>query len=178
MSLEAAIAKLTSEVELSRAATEKNNELLSRVVEGQQAAMAKLEGATVAKVTKKESDAKASTSTKGTKSSKTVKEDKPKEVTQDDLKDAAVPHLQSLKGEASATFKAFLNGMAEHFGCSKLTGPDGISDAGDLAQAVWFVNRFKEGLPVDFNAEYDFTKAVDAPENQPAEESAEEDPFA
>lgn len=176
MSLEQALAKLTSEVELARNATEKNNELLARVVEGQQAAMAKLESATVTKVETKIRG-------KGAKAAETAKpkeEVKLKEVTQDDLKNLALPHLQSLTGSAKADFNKFLNGMAEHFGCAKLTGPEGINEPEQLAQAVWYVERVKAGLPVDFNAEYDFTKAVDAPENQPAEDAgeAEEDPFA
>jgi hypothetical protein len=176
MSLEQALAKLTSEVELARAATEKNNDLLSRVVEGQQAAMAKLESATVTKVETKGRGKNAKT----TETEKPKEEAKPKEVTQDDLKDIALPHLQSLKGDDKTKFTKFLNGMAEHFGCTKLTGPEGISEPEHIAQAVWFVNRVKAGLPVDFNAEYDFTKAVDAPENQSADAAgeAEEDPFA
>lgn len=176
MSLEQALAKLTSEVELARNATEKNNELLARVVEGQQAAMAKLESSTVTKV---ETKGRAKVG-KAAETANPKEEAKPKEVTQDDLKNLALPYLQSLKGDAKANFNKFLNGMAEHFGCEKLTGPEGINDPEQRAQAVWYVCRVKAGLPVDFNAEYDFTKAVDAPENQPAEDAAEAeaDPFA
>lgn len=49
-----------------------------------------------------------------------------------------------------------LKSILAHFGVSALVGEKGITGEDERRQALFFVTRFKEGLTVDFSADYDF----------------------
>lgn len=51
---------------------------------------------------------------------------------------------------------AQLKSVLEHFGVSALVGDAGIKGEDERRQALFFITRFKEGLKVDFSADYDF----------------------
>ena len=49
-----------------------------------------------------------------------------------------------------------LKSVLEHFSASALAGDNGIKSEDERRQALFFITRFKEGLTVDFGADYDF----------------------
>lgn len=183
MSIEALMGDLT-------AALNKNSTLLERVIAGQEAAMAKLEGSTAAPAarrTRKAADAPATE--QGNESAPAATEQPVADAaaasepaaaatfTQDDLKAAAMGWRKAAteaKDEAALKKQGELFlGIAAHFGSPKLTGPESTLTSEQIKQAVFFTKRAQAGLSVDFSADYDFDGAVD----QGAAASADEDPF-
>lgn len=186
MSIEALMGDLT-------AALNKNSTLLERVIAGQEAAMAKLEGSTAAPAarrTRKAADAPATDApAEGNESAPAATEQPVADAaaasepaaaatfTQDDLKAAAMGWRKAAteaKDEAALKKQGELFlGIAAHFGSPKLTGPESTLTSEQIKQAVFFTKRAQAGLSVDFSADYDFDGAVD----QGAAASADEDPF-
>lgn len=154
MSLEQKIEKLTE-------ALAKNNELLTAVVAGQKAAMTKLtEASTVTTTSNKAANtADNTTSTRRGRPPKVetpAKESKTTssvEFTNEMLKEATLPWMTAAKGDEKAAIKDFLKALTTEFGVTKVTE---IADQDELKRALFYVARRKEGLEVDFNAEYDF----------------------
>lgn len=155
------------------AALNRNSDLLERVIAGQEAAMAKLEGAVAAKPASrsrkpKDEDAGnaggegASTASQEPAATPAVEPapaadaadaaDAPT-ATQDDVRKAAATLKSKLSDDEAG---AFMKSLVSHFGTPKLVGDQSTLTPEQLAQAVFFFERKALGLPVDLNAEYDF----------------------
>lgn len=68
-----------------------------------------------------------------------------------------------------------LKSVLEHFSASALVGDSGIQGEDERRQALFFITRFKEGLKVDFAADYDFDADPLAQGDAAAGEVAEDD---
>lgn len=180
MSIEAALAELTS-------ALNKNTEHLARVIAGQEAAMAKLEGTTgtTTRRTRKAADEAPAAPAAEKPAAEPAAEKTPEPATpaaqtftQDDLKAVAMEWRNSTTDEAARKKQNELFvAIAAHLGVSKMTGPEGPQDSDQIKQAVFFIRRAMAGLKVDFGADYDFDGAPDQGVAA-AETPAEDDPFA
>lgn len=172
------------------AALNANTAILERVVAGQEAAMAKLEGAKApaARTPRaKKDDATTGAADAGAAGAAEAAAEKPKPaaaaaavLTQDDLKTVAMDWRNgTAEGSTErAAANTFFTELAAHFGVAKFVGPEGINDAEQIKQAIFLVKRKKEGLSVDFAADYDFDgDPCQGAESDPAN-GAEEDPFA
>ncbi len=51
---------------------------------------------------------------------------------------------------------AFIASIAQNFGVAKPFGPEGMKDDEQRQQALFYLRRHREGVPVDFAADYDF----------------------
>ena len=176
MSIEAALAGLTE-------ALTTNTEHLARVIAGQEAAMAKLEG--VAPKTRTPRAAKAAEEAATSAGNEPAATESPvaaattapepaaKVFTQDDLKAVAMEWRGSTEDEAARKKQNDLFvAIAAHLGVAKMTGPDGPQSSEQIKQAVFFIKRAMAGQKVDFAADYDFDGAPDQ-----GVAVAEEDPF-
>lgn len=194
MSIDAKFDALTKSVAELVSTMQENNKLLSSVVNGQKAALEKITGtkATTAPVTSEAEETapkrrpgrpakteKAETSAKTNKAETPTKSDKDaeKEIAflQQKLEAKAVPYLKALEGSERAEFKSFLSGMSDHFGTKRLLGEDGIRDPEHLKQAIFYVERYRLGHNVDFNAEYDFDGVPDQDTGSDAAGAAEDE---
>lgn len=71
---------------------------------------------------------------------------------------------------------AQLKSVLEHFSASALVGDNGIKSEDERRQALFFITRFKEGLKVDFSADYDFdADPLSQGDVEPAGDAAAED---
>lgn len=69
-----------------------------------------------------------------------------------------------------------LKSILAHFGVTALVGDKGITGEDERRQALFFVTRFKEGLTVDFKADYDFdADPLSQGDVEPAAAEAEEE---
>ena len=189
MSIETLMADLT-------AALNKNSDHLARVILGQEAAMAKLEGSAPAATRKpraKKDDEPATgaadtgnsdaaptaapTTASTAEASPAAAEPAAKVFTQDDLKAVAMEWRGSTEDEAARKKQneLFL-AIAAHLGVAKMTGPEGPQASDDIKQAVFFIRRAMAGKSVDFGADYNFDG--DPAQGGAAPAAAEEDPFA
>lgn len=73
---------------------------------------------------------------------------------------------------------AFVGEVAQHFGVQKPFDPtNGITDPEQLKQTLFFLRRKRDGLKVDFSADYDFDGDPLADQTLDVEPAAEEDPL-
>lgn len=173
MSTNAGIIEATlAALQANTAATEKNNELLERVIAGQTAAIDKIEAPKAARAKKStETETPATTSAADTApdaATETVTPAASVEVSDDDVKTVALAWMAAIdpagaadpakKDLAKRTACAdFFKAIVENFGLSgTLTGPKSELNAEQRAQALFYIRRKAEGLGVDFNADYDF----------------------
>lgn len=157
MSIEALLAENTKAVQDLIAAIGVNSGHLERVIAGQEAAMAKLDGKPAPKSRAKKEDTPPAT-------------EKKVEPAAEEPKKTAVFSLPSTEAEMKAYVAAwtgatddaderasrvdFLKALATHFGGK---GYGALVQSEETAkQAVFFIERKKLGLKVDLNAEYDF----------------------
>ena len=174
MSTNAGIIEATlAALQANTAATEKNNELLERVIAGQTAAIDKIEAPKAARAKKEtapEAPATTPTETPVADPAPATETVKPAvEVTDDELKNAALNWMADVdpagaadpakKDLAKRTACAdFFKAIVANFGLGgTLTGPKSELSAEQRAQALFYIKRKAEGLTVDFNADYDFS---------------------
>lgn len=178
MSLEALLAENTAALTTQTA-------ILERVLLGQEAAMAKLEGATTTarkpRATKAaeetaaptgnaEASAPAATATPADAAASAS------DPTQDDLKALAMKWRGTAADQAAKDVQnTLLVAIVAKIGAAKLTGPEGPTDPDQIRQAMFYIERASAGLPVDLNADYDFDGPVDQGVAAAAEVVAEED---
>ena len=174
MSTNAGIIEATlAALQANTAATEKNNELLERVIAGQTAAIDKIEAPKAARA--KKADTPAAETQATTPAADTAPATvtpaavtPAAEVSDDDVKTVALAWMAAIdpagaadpakKDLAKRTACAdFFKAIVENFGLSgTLTGPKSELNAEQRAQALFYIRRKAEGLGVDFNADYDF----------------------
>jgi hypothetical protein len=163
MSLEQALADNTAALKAHTAVMTTVAANQDRLLVGQQAAIDKIEGGG------KGGKGKPAE----TKETKTDKKNTATETADADVKKTAVAWMEGKDDAAKKAAGAFLADMLAHFGCGgKLTGPESKLNAEQRKQAKFYIERKAAGLPVDFNAEYDF----DGDPKQGAA-AAEEDPL-
>lgn len=180
MSIEATVAELTKAVLDLSAKLDVNSGHLERVIAGQEAAMAKLEGkpaATTRTRPKKEEPAAAAAEEPKTEPKKVGSNPVTSNIpqTEADMK-AYVAAWTGATDDADerASRVGFLKALADHFGGK---GYAALVQSDDTAkQAVFFIERKKLGLSVDLNAEYDFDGEPGQGGGEPAA-AAEEDDF-
>ncbi len=214
MSIETLLADLIASVSANTVAVLANNEHLTSVVAGQEAAMAKLDGASggaVARKPRETAAAKAAreaaevTAATGTGEAAPVvtpadqQPVQPAPVVEQAVTQAVTAHALLAKpnaemkknakqeDEPTANYRAsdftrqevknefigwlgdttevderkaraaFVGEVAQHFGVQKPFDPtSGISDPEQLKQTLFFLRRKREGLKVDFSADYNF----------------------
>jgi hypothetical protein len=84
----------------------------------------------------------------------------------------------SSAGSATPPRAAFVGEVAQHFGVQKPFDPtNGITDPEQLKQTLFFLRRKRDGLKVDFSADYDFDGDPLADQTLDVEPAAEEDPL-
>lgn len=152
------------------AATAKNNELLERVIAGQNAAIEKIEAP---KATRKKADPATETPAAAAAAEPTTETpaaaaEPTAEVTDDEVKAEALAWMADVdpagaadpakKDVAKRTACAdFFKAIVTHFGLNgTLTGPKAELNAEQRKQALFYLRRRRAGLSVDFNADYDF----------------------
>lgn len=180
MSLEALLAENTAALTTQTA-------ILERVLLGQEAAMAKLEGATTARKPRATKAAEETTAQTG--NAEASSESAPaatatpaagaasaSEPTQNDLKALAMKWRETAADQAAKDVQnALLVAIVAKIGAVKLTGPEGPTDPDQIGQVMFYIERAAAGLPVDLNADYDFNGPVDQGVAAAAEVAAEED---
>ena len=195
MSLEAEIAELRGTVTALTEVLKQQIAVTERVVAGQAAAIEKLEAAkpssagtrtrkqkeepAAAADEGKSNDAPADTAS-GAAAASSASETKS---FLPDVKDAdgLKAHVGAWTGatedaDERAKRVGVLKAMAEHFGCAPKFA-ELAADADRLKQSLFFIERAKAGLPIDFKADYDF--GGDPKQDGGASEvAAEEDEFA
>lgn len=72
---------------------------------------------------------------------------------------------------------ANLKAITDHFGTKTLVGPEGVQDADQRQQTLFFIKRFDAGCPVDFSQEYDFSGDPTQDGLEPAAAAAAGDEF-
>jgi hypothetical protein len=168
MSIETALAELT-------AAVVANTAILEKLEAGREAALAQLEAKGETKTTRtrkpKASDDSAgdaagnasgaegaSTGSQAGGATAAVKSTAPtadealvRQVATDYIKGAG-DNAEERKARAGN-----IKRITDHFGTAALAGDNGIKDAEQRAQAVFYLKRYDAGLEVNFSAEYDFT---------------------
>lgn len=168
MSLEAALAELTT-------ATRENTAILERVILGQEAAMAKLEGAPTTRKPRGAAAAPAVTTEPGKSPENApaateqqaadvavVSEAVDIDAMQARLKEVAIGWRNTATDEATKEAQnQLLRAVQAKTGATKLTGPEAPTDPDVLAQAIFYISRAAAGHPVDLNADYDFNGLVD-----------------
>ena len=176
------------------AALNRNSDNQDRLIAGQEAAMAKLEGATATTRKPRATKADAAEPAELAAAGNSEPESAPAATEMpaaaaDSASDAAVFTPNDLKvvatkwrnstedADVHATQNAFLKSIAEHFGSPKLSGPDCTFDSDQVKQAIFFVKRKSGGLTVDFGADYDFDGSPKQ-ETAAAAPVAVADPFA
>lgn len=189
MSIDTVLADLKTAIAAQTAAITRNSELLERVVAGQSAAIEKIEGGkTKPAATAKAEPAPAVPTSKmqpapakaepvpapAAKAEPIPVEPDPiaGEVTNEDVKDAANTWMGGkTKDERVAASKKLME-LLDFFGQTggKITGPESNLDAEQRKQAKFFIERWAEGLEVNFSAEYDF-------DGSPTQGSDDSDPL-
>lgn len=186
MSLEALLAENTAALTAQTA-------ILERVLLGQEAAMAKLEGVTTTRrprATKAAEDAvmaagnlvaacvaevssESTPAATGTQADAAVSASDP---TQDDLKALAMKWRGTATDDATkAKQNELLVAIVAKIGAKKLSGPEGPTDPDQIRQAMFYIERASAGLPVDLNADYDFDGPIEQGVATAHEVVAEED---
>lgn len=171
MSLEAALAAnteaLTAHTEVMKAVVANQERLLA----GQQAAIEKIEAPKATRARTKDEPSKE-TKAEPVKETKVEPVKAAADTTDDDIKAAAAAWTNGASQEARMDAACKMKSVLEHFGVGgKLTGPESKLDADMRKQTVFFIKRWAAGLPVDFNADYDF----DGDPKQGAAEAASDD---
>lgn len=174
MSIEALLADVV-------VALNKNTDTLSRVIEGQALALAKIDAVNktstrTPRATK--TDAATTTQAAGepaaTNTTTAVAEVAAPTMGMDELKALASGWMKGTTDptEQAARVEFLTKVLPPHFGTATLVGPTGIDSPEQRAQAAFFIERKKAGLPVDLNADYDFagSPAQDRGETAEADE--------
>lgn len=150
------------------ATTAKNNELLERVVAGQNAAIEKIEAPKTQRKKAEPETPAAAPAAETPAQPETKTPVATTDVTDDELKAEALAWMADVDpaGAADPTKKDvakrtacadFFKAIVTNFGLNgTLTGPKAELDGEQRAQALFYIRRRRAGLPVDFNAEYDF----------------------
>lgn len=193
MSLEAELAELRGTVTALTEVLKQQIAVTERVVAGQAAAIEKLEAAKPASAgtrtrrsskddapadTKAEGNAQPADTASGAADASSASDAKS---FLPDVKDAdgLKAHVGAWTGatedaDERAKRVGVLKAMAEHFGCAPKFA-ELAADADRLKQALFFIERAKAGLPIDFKADYDFDAD---PAQAGAAAAVEEDEFA
>lgn len=187
MSLEAEITELRGSVAALTEVVKAQTAISERLLAGQQAAIEKLEAAKPASSgtrTRKPKDepqgnAEPAATESGAADAKTASEEKS---FLPDVKDAdgLKAHVGAWTGatedaDERAKRVGVLKAMAEHFGCAPKFA-ELAADSDRLKQSLFFIERAKAGLPIDFSADYDF--AGDPKQDGGVAAVVEEDEFA
>jgi len=92
------------------------------------------------------------------------------EVTEDDLRNAAQTYIAGAGQDAAARAErgGQIKAITTHFGTATLVGETGINGADERKQALFFLRRLNEGLPVNFSHDYDFDGDVTQDDGAPA----------
>lgn len=171
MSIETLLAELTAATTAQTAAIQANTAILEKLEAGREAAIAQLEAKGETKATrtrrpKAEEPAAGNASggeaastgsqaggvtTAAENSAPTADEALVRQLATDYIKGAG-DNAEERKARASN-----IKLIADHFGTAALAGDNGIKDAEQRAQAVFYLKRFTAGVEVNFSAEYDFT---------------------
>lgn len=96
------------------------------------------------------------------------------------LQKVAGDWLTSLPEAKKQVAKDFAKAMGDRFGLEKFMGPTGLQDPDDIKKAMFWIDRKRAGLAVDFNADYDYDGSPEqgAPGAAPAAAAEDDDPFA
>ena len=173
MSLELKIETLT-------ATLARNNELMEQLVATRQEGLAKIEALSDTKGGAEDAAAAAEKPARRTRATKAepapaAKEEPKKVKASKHLPKLDDESIRAYMGEWMGTFKTkedrqphveFIKSVQEYFGTATLVGDTGIP-LDDRKQAMFFIARHREGLPVNFDADYDF-------DGEPTQGGAEE----
>lgn len=174
MSLEALLAENTASMNALALALAAQTAVTERVVAGQAAAMAKLPdgGGTTTRKTKAEKEAEAAAAKAAAGNGEPADTDNgaaaaanasnlPTDV--EGVKTVVSAFTSAVEGEARAARVAFLKSIASYFfpDGSKVGSAAFAASPENIKKAVFFINRKKADLDVDFGAEYDFDGAPD-----------------
>lgn len=154
MSIEQALAELTSAVAA-------NTAVLEKLEAGREAALAQLEQSASKPTTRsrkkatEEAPAPAETPAPAATQEPAVTPT----VSDDDLRAAATAYIKGAGENADErkTRGANIKSITDHFGTKTLVGETGVQDPEQKVQTLFYLNRFAAGLNVNFSAEYDFS---------------------
>jgi hypothetical protein len=103
-------------------------------------------------------------------------------IADDDLRNAAQAYIGGAGDDVAARQArgANLKAILDHFGVSKLVGPEGLQDPEQKQQALFYLKRYDAGITVDFAQDYDFSgdPLVGGESVHAAAVTADEDEFA